>query len=81
MKNANAWSRNELFFDEELLEDIAKMLMRSYNVKIEVADNLRNKRFYGCFKLVGNNVDDVLKAMAATKQMKYVYKNEKYVLY
>lgn len=81
VKNANAWSRNELFFDEELLEDIAKMLMRSYNVKIEVADNLRNKRFYGCFKLVGNNVDDVLKAMAATKQMKYVYKNEKYVLY
>lgn len=42
---ANVWINDELFFDEELLEDIAKKLMRSYNVKVEVADSLRNKRF------------------------------------
>lgn len=81
VKNANAWSRNELFFDEELLEDIAKVLMRNYNVKIEVSDSLRNKRFYGYFKIVGNDIDDVLKAMASTNQMKYKYKNEEYILY
>lgn len=81
VRNANAWSRNELFFDEELLGDIAKILMRNYNVKIEVADSLQNKRFYGCFKIVGNDVNDVLKAMAATNQMKYKYENETYILY
>lgn len=30
---ANVWINDELFFDEELLEDIAKKLMRSYNVR------------------------------------------------
>ncbi|MDR1624696.1 MAG: FecR domain-containing protein [Tannerellaceae bacterium] len=79
--NTNAWARNELYFDEELLEVIAKKLMRSYDVKIEVADSLRNKRFYGYFKITGNNVDDVLKAMASTNQMKYTYKNDIYILY
>ena len=81
VRNANAWSRNELFFDEELLEDIAKVLMRNYDVKIEVADSLSNKRFYGYFKIIGNDIDDVLKTMAATNQMKYKYENGKYVLY
>ena len=51
---------DELFFDEELLEDIAKKLMRSYNVKVEVADSLRNKRFYGSFGISGNTIDKIL---------------------
>ena len=78
---ANAWSRNELFFDEELLKDIAKKLMRSYDVEIEVADSLRNKRFYGSFKIVGNTIDEVLQTIASTNRMKYRYENNKYVLY
>ena len=42
---SNVWINGELFFDEDLLEDIAKKLTRTYNVKVEVADSLRNKRF------------------------------------
>lgn len=78
---ANAWSRNELFFDEELLEDIAKKLMRSYDVEIEVADSLTNKRFYGSFKIVGNTIDEVLQTIASTNRMKYRQENDKYILY
>lgn len=77
----NAWTNNELFFDEELLKDIAKRLMRSYNVQIEVADSSQSKRFYGSFKISGNTIKEVLDEMAGTKRMKYRYENEKYILY
>lgn len=78
---ANIWINDELFFDEELLEDIAKKLMRSYNVKVEVADSLRNKRFYGSFRISGNTIDKILDIMVSTKQMKYRYENDVYILY
>ncbi|MCD8093476.1 MAG: FecR domain-containing protein [Bacteroides sp.] len=78
---ANAWSRNELFFDEELLEDIAKKLMRSYNAEIVVADSLKNKRFYGSFKIIGNTIDEVLQTIASTNRMRYRHENDKYILY
>lgn len=41
VQNSKIWTHDELFFDEELLEDIAKKLMRNYDVKIEVADSLK----------------------------------------
>ena len=79
--HANVWTKDELFFDEELLEDIAKKLMRNYDVKIEIADSLRHRRFYGYFKVTGNTIDEVLETIASTKRMKYRYENEKYIIY
>ena len=78
---ANVWINDELFFDEELLEDIAKKLMRSYDVKVEVADSLRNRRFYGSFKISGNTIGQILDTMAATGQLEYRYENDVYILY
>ena len=72
---------SELFFDEDLLEDIAKRLMRSYNVQIEVEDSLKDKRFYGSFKITGNTIEEVLETLASTGQMHYKIKNGKYILY
>ena len=74
-------AERELFFDEELLEDIAKKLMRSYDVRIEIADSLKNRRFYGSFKVMGNTIEEVLETIASTNRMKYRYENEKYILY
>lgn len=37
--NASQWTDGYLFFDEELLPDIAKELERSYNVKIHIAND------------------------------------------
>ena len=78
---ANVWTQDELFFDEELLADIAKKLMRSFNVKIEIEDSLREKRFYGSFKIQENTIDEVLLALSLTNQMSYRYENERYILY
>ena len=65
----------------DVLEDIAKKLMRSYDVEIEVADSLKNKRFYGSFKIMGNTIDEVLQTIASTNRMKYRHEDEKYILY
>ncbi len=78
---ANVWINNELFFDETSLKEIAKELMRNYNVRIEVADSLQNKRFYGCFNIPNNTIDKILNAIASTKRMHYRYENGVYILY
>ena len=78
---ANAWKENRLFFDEELLKDIAKKLMRSYGVRIEVADTLRDRRFYGDFVITKNTIDEILSAMAKTRRVCYRYEDGKYILY
>lgn len=77
----NCWKDNNLFFDEELLEDIAKKLMRSYDVQIEVADSLRGRRFYGDFIIGRNSIEEVLTTIAATGRVHYAYKEGKYILY
>lgn len=78
---SNAWVNGELLFDEDLLEDIAKRLARSYNVKVEVADSLHNERFYGSFIVRENTIEEVLSAMASTNQVRYRHENGKYILY
>lgn len=82
VESSNLWKNNQLFFDEELLEDIAKSLMRSYDVKIKVTDSLRNSRFYGDFTLMKHSIDDVLTTLAETGRM-HVKKieNGKYLIY
>lgn len=81
VENSVVWMNNELFFDEELLSDVAKKLSRCYNVTIELADSLRDRRFYGSFTIVGNTVDEVLHKMASTNQMRYSVKDKKYIIY
>ena len=78
---ANIWRDNKLFFDEELLEDIAKKHMRSYDVRIEVAYSLRDRRFYGDFMINKNTIEEVLETIASTSRMNYRYENGKYILY
>lgn len=77
-----AWTGNELFFDESLLSDIAKKIERSYGVSVTVADSVRNLRFYGSFKLVGGSPDDILRAIAATGDVRCrTIGRQHYVLY
>lgn len=76
-----AWTKAELFFDEQPLSEIAKELMRAYNVKISVANRLKNKSFYGSFRISQNSVDDILRTLSSTGEIKYHYKNGIYVIY
>lgn len=81
VQNSKIWTQDELFFDEELLADIAKKLMRNFDVKIQVADSLRNRRFYGSFKITGNTIEEVLETIASTDRMRYKKEKGIYILY
>ncbi len=78
---STGWTKEELVFDEEPMKDIAKTLERSYNVRIKVADSLKEKSFYGIFNRTDNSVSDILDAISMTNQMKYRHINGTYVLY
>ncbi len=79
--NASAWINNELLFDELQLDVIAKRLTRSFDVWVEVADSICDKRFYGSFSIQGNTIEEVLNVMASTNQMRYKYEDGKYIIY
>ena len=79
--NSNLWTMDELFFNEESLENIAKRLMRSFNVKIEVADSLKAQCFYGNFQVSTTNVREVLEEISKTNRMNFTYENGVYRIY
>lgn len=78
---SNLWTKDELYFDEALLEDIAKQLQRAFGVKIEVADSLKKKRFYGSFSITGNTIEQVLGTISSTNRMHYKYEDNRYIVY
>lgn len=70
--NAMLWTTGDLFFDEELLSDIAKELERYYDVKITIlGDNLRNLRVYGHFVRREMSIEDILEMLSATNKIDY----------
>ena len=80
--NASQWTDGYLFFDEELLPDIAKELERSYNVKIHIAnDSLKTFRFYGNFVRREQNIQEVLEALSSTEKMQYKIEERNITIY
>ena len=80
--NASQWTDGYLFFDEEILPDIAKELERSYNVKIHIAnDSLKTFRFYGNFVRREQNIQEVLEALASTEKMQYKIEERNITIY
>ena len=80
--NASQWTDGYLFFDEELLPDIAKELERSYNVKIHIAnDSSKTFRFYGNFVRREQNIQEVLEALASTEKMQYKIEERNITIY
>ena len=80
--NASQWTDGYLFFDEELLPDIAKELERSYNVKIHIAnDSLKTFRFYGNFVRREQSIQEVLEALASTEKMQYKIEERNITIY
>ena len=74
-------SMNTLYFDNLPLEEIAPVLARSFDVLIDVAKSVRNKRFYLIFNKQISNIDQILQIMAQTGQIKYNMANGRYRLY
>lgn len=85
-RNINAtqsadWTEGRLTFDELTLRQIAAIISRSYNVNVSVAATVQNETFCGSFDSSRNSAEDILRAIAQTKQMKYLYKDGTYQLY
>ena len=80
--NASQWTDGYLFFDEELLPDIAKELERSYNVTIRIAnDSLNTFRFYGNFVRREQSIQEVLDALASTEKIQYKIEERNITIY
>lgn len=82
VSNALQWTNGYLFFDEELLPDVAKELERSYNVKIQIAsDSLTTFRVYGNFVRREQTIVEVLEALSATRKIRYAVEGQNVTLY
>lgn len=76
------WTGGRLIFDETPLSEVARILERSYGVRINFAnDSLKNFRFYGNFSRPEQSLQDILEALSATGKAHYTLKNNDIVLY
>lgn len=80
--NALQWTMGYLFFDEEMLIDIAAELERSYHVKIKIAeDSLKGFRFYGNFVRQEQSIREVLDVLSSTGKIRYTIEDRDIILY
>lgn len=80
--NAHQWIYGYLFFDEELLPDIAKRLERSYNISIVIEnEDLMCTRFYGNFIRENQTIEDVISNIASTGGIRYRIEGKQITLY
>lgn len=76
------WTEGRLIFDEAPLSEVAKILERSYGVRINFAnDSLKKFRFYGNFNRSEQSIQDILETLSATGKANYTLKNKDIVLY
>lgn len=78
---STSWTQGRLFFDNQSLAQLAKILERHYDKKIKVAQSVQSLSFSGNFDTKQNTLEDILRAISSTQQMKYRYKNGEYILY
>jgi len=75
-----SWINNQLSFEQERLEDIAKLLERMYSIKIRFAsENLKDIRFSGTLK--DNNLENVLQLITLVSPIRYSLKNDVILIY
>ena len=74
-------SMNTLYFDNLTLEDIAPVLSRNFGVQIDVAQEVRNRRFYLIFNKRTSNIEQILQTMTQTGHVKCRWADGHYRLY
>lgn len=75
------WTNDRLYFDEILLSDIIKELERSYDVKINVADDTLNMtRFYGNFRKREQSIQEIMNVLSSTDKMTYTMNGKNIVI-
>lgn len=79
-KNATCNMADIIFEDKDLLE-IAKVLTRIYDVRIEVSPQVSHKHFYGSFNRNEYSLNQILKHLSGTGEFHYKYTGKKYLIY
>lgn len=80
--NSSNWTDGDLYFDEELLPDIAHDLERMYNVKITLADrSLEKMRVFGNFEARELRIDEVMKLLEKTNSIRYKIEGYNIIIY
>ena len=75
---ANSWIYDDVFFNEEKLGTIAKVLERAFDVTIHFEnDDLKNLIFYGDITIEADNIVQTMDIMAATNKFNYRYDMDK----
>ena len=70
--NMRLWTEGQLFFDEQPMREIAKVLEHSYNVHVHlVGDSIGDYKFYGEFARREQSIGEVLDVLCATGRMRY----------
>ena len=70
-----SWINNQLAFEQERLEDIAKTLERMYSIQIRFAsENLKDIRFSGTIK--NHNMENVLQLITFVSPIRYSLEND-----
>ena len=70
-----SWIDNQLAFEQERLEDIAKVLERMYSIQIRfTSENLKDIRFSGTIK--NNNLENVLQLITLVSPVRYSLEND-----
>jgi ferric-dicitrate binding protein FerR (iron transport regulator) len=80
-REAAAWTKGKIVFDEELFSQIVRRLERDYNVTIEVKDpKLNNLRFYGDFR-DAQSIQEILNIMTSNNDFHYTMKGNHIIVY
>lgn len=78
---STARKMTELAFDGMRISDIAKILSCSFGIKINVADSVADKRFYGYFDRKDDTIIKIMETIANTQQIKYRMEKGEIILY
>lgn len=70
-----SWMDGVLYFRNNTLDEIAKILERKFNVNIRiVSEEMKNDRYFAHFGN-GENLDQILKLLSRKRSWRYEYKN------
>ena len=65
------WTKGYLFYDEEMLSDIARDLERNYDVRITVHPDVADLRLYGRFNMKTMSAEQITSILASTGGIGY----------
>lgn len=81
-KQVTGWVQGRLSFDETPLNEVVKVLERSYGVRIYFASEaLKSYRFYGNFSRTEQSLEDILETLEKTGKVRYTVSDREITLY